>query len=431
MSHNMHGTIERLLARAESLESKSHKSKTATTSSKSKAVAKSKASKVTDYEHTCAFGTDNDGNPLTGLYATCLACATESVTIGDDWEAASWTPPVSLRVFAQSEHGYKGEVLEQVSTINLALDHGHNDLVIAYHKYVSTVFDRPVTPSSFERMVNKVEYRRASGLGNLGLLAMGSDDIVADAVWWATVDKFIAYLRGIGMDNDTADLWSRALRDHRTKDELLELSNSEPGNHYYEFRYSVVKSDDGTPHRTGDVDGIRKYGKNHADIRKAREYLEVFNAITTELSPSGMPWSSVLEACEPRIGAAYRYLRHVERAGYRRWGQLVQEMHYDAYDNGVNFVSGLSHGQDIDESAFNKYEVPEHNLDREVWLDVLNKHLDAHLEDLDSVIVINLFIDGHGIDAVCKHLIEDQGWSQSRTHRAVKNMTTVKQSLAA
>lgn len=425
MSNDMLGTIERVLARAAARDAKSQRKSTKSkdkATAKSKAATKSKVNKTTELEHTCPFGETDDGTPLTGSYAACVACHAETA-VDSYWQPQAWKPPVALDVFVKANFRdiFDAAGADAFKTRNTALDCGQSDMVIAYDRYVSNHFNEAVDASAIDLMTRKVESRKLAKLGNLALLGLASDDIVQIALWWATIDRFVEYQRSTGADEATVTLWSRALRDRRLDFELQEVSDSEPGDGYYIFRHVTVKDDHGTNMPVSQIAGIEYKGSNHADVRKAREYL----AAREELRPL---LATLARDFAPRIGDTYRLLRHVERAGYREFGKLVGEVAYEDFATGIDYVSGLSVGDTVDESLFNRIEVPESPIREgfEFFTELLDSVVDNDLDGelTDAVVLTELMLTGHSIDATCKFLsnLEDKPWSLRRLSAAARSL---------
>lgn len=322
------------------------------------AVSKSKAG-----QHSCwMFGEDKDGKALTGSIAHCKVCSAVSQL---PTEVDGWAPPARFDVWAKRNHGV------EFATPNAALDADRSDVVVAYDKYVRSIFGQPFNQSVFDRIVRREYGKQLAGLGDLGLLGYSADDIVDLAVYYAWAERIKSYVRAIGADDETAAHISQALRDFRSDAELSEVAQLEADGRY-------VYGNDGR---------LRKQANSLA-VRHARERI----ALRAELAESGLlaGFNYV-----PTAGEVYRQVKHVFREGMRAWRNTLEGLTSDGViPESVQF-SVLQVGSTVDESLFVRTEVADTSLEREVWIDKLKSRTDLTPAEATAAAVTEALYRGY------------------------------------
>ena len=323
-----------------------------------KAVSKSKAG-----QHSCwMFGEDKDGKALTGSIAHCKVCSAVSQL---PTEVDGWAPPARFDVWAKRNHGV------EFATPNAALDADRSDVVVAYDKYVRSIFGQPFNQSVFDRIVRREYGKQLAGLGDLGLLGYSADDIVDLAVYYAWAERIKSYVRAIGADDETAAHISQALRDFRSDAELSEVAELEADGRY-------VYGNDGR---------LRKQANSLA-VRHARERI----ALRAELAESGLlaGFNYV-----PTAGEVYRQVKHVFREGMRAWRNTLEGLTSDGViPESVQF-SVLQVGSTVDESLFVRTEVADTSLEREVWINKLKSRTDLTPAEATAAAVTEALYRGY------------------------------------
>jgi hypothetical protein len=322
------------------------------------AVSKSKAG-----QHSCwMFGADKDGKALTGSIAHCKVCSAVSQL---PTEVDGWAPPARFDVWAKRNYGV------EFATPNAALDADRSDVVVAYDKYVRSIFGQPFNQSVFDRIVRREYGKQLAGLGDLGLLGYSADDIVDLAVYYAWAERIKSYVRAIGADDETAAHISQALRDFRSDAELSEVAQLEDDGRY-------VYGNDGR---------LRKQANSLA-VRHARERI----ALRAELAESGLlaGFNYV-----PTAGEVYRQVKHVFREGMRAWRNTLEGLTSDGViPESVQF-SVLQVGSTVDESLFVRTEVADTSLEREVWIDKLKSRTDLTPAEATAAAVTEALYRGY------------------------------------
>lgn len=303
-------------------------------------------------EHTCfLYGVDQEtGQPLSGYIAKCAVCMHIDATLP---AVEAWAPPVQFDIWCKSRFGV------QFKTPNAALDADRSDIVVAYNRYVRTVFDAPFSRSLFDRIVRREYAKQIAGLGDLGLLGYSADDIVDIAVFYAWAERVKSYVRGIGADDETAAHISQALRDIRSDEELQAVAQLEA-----DGRYAFG------------ADGRLRKQANSLAVRHARERL----ALRAELRESGL-----LDGFSyaPTAGEVYRQVNHVFREGMREWRNAMEGLTSEgvlpeSIEALADTPLGVGSVVSAEASYFTVDVIDEVELTRQAWLDAYRAKRDAH-----------------------------------------------------
>lgn len=282
----------------------------------------------------------------------------------------AWAPPVPFDIWVKRNYSVS------FATPNAALDADRGDLVVAYDRYVSDVFNQPFSQSLFDRIVAREYSKQRSNLGDLGLLGYSADDIVDLAVFYAWAEHIKSYVRAIGADDETAAHISQALRDLRSDEELGVVSELEA-----DGRYAYGN------------DGRLRKQANSLAVRHARERI----ALRAELKESGL--LDLFKDYIPTAGQVYRQVKHVFREGMREWRSTVEGLSRDgvlpeSIDSLADTPLGVGSVVSAESQYFTTTEVDEVQLNRETWLEAYKARVDLLPAEATALAVTEALMQG-------------------------------------
>lgn len=300
---------------------------------------------------------------------------------------SGWQPPVSFRQWVK---WYK----TGVNVSQLELDRSHiadwsrigweyahrlasgtlinaATLRLEYQRYVNARFNEPIRWSgtngnAFDKIVKREAWLETQGKHDLGLLGYSAMDRVQLAVWYATVDRILAWLyaTGAGATPSYIRNMGRALRDMRSNAELKAIAALDGRSRYI----LSGELETGFPR-------VRKQSQA-AEVTQAVRWLELraeFAELPVVVALS-QPQRAVYKEGEPAlpfeyssfiptVGDVYRKLRAVQRDGLRAFRNTLEGLTQDGLiSDAAQYIAG--HRQNLVEAG----------LDRA--LDRLDKSLD-------------------------------------------------------
>lgn len=323
--------------------------------------------------------------------------------------ASGWTAPVT---FIQWMKWHKTEVLFSNDPM-LSLDKAHQperyrigqyakqladkavilsqaQLRAEYEKYKQAKFNEPIRWSgtdgnAFDKIVKREAWLERSGKADLGLLGYSAMDRVQLAVWYATVDRILAYMRTtapnrtfMGVVHNTEAKYIRemgqALRDLRSDDELRKVAERA-----HRARYTLDETAE-----NGGVPRLRKQTQTEP-VKIAVRRLELraeFRAMPIAQHISGQTRAKYSEteatvpfeysSFTPTVGDVYKKIKSVTQEGLRQFRNTLEGLTLDGtFSDAAEYIAG--HRADLVEAQ----------LDRA--LDRLDKSLERNkAEDLAS-----------------------------------------------
>jgi hypothetical protein len=302
--------------------------------------------------------------------------------------ALGWTPPVT---FIQWVKWHKTEVVFSDDPF-LSIEQAHQperyrigqsakqltdraailsqaQLRAEYDKYKQAKFDEPIRWSgtdgnAFDKIVKREAWLERSGKADLGLLGYSAMDRVQLAVWYATVDRILAYLRttapslmGVVKTTDMRYIkeMGQALRDLRSDDELRLVAQ-----HVERTRYAIGA--------TEDKDGMPRLRKQSQlePVRLAARRLELraeFRAMPIAQHISGQTRAKYSEtestvpfeysSFTPTVGDVYKKIRSVTQEGLRQFRNTLEGLTLDGmFSDAVEYIAG--HRSDLAEAGLDR-----------------------------------------------------------------------------
>lgn len=377
--HDLFASYEAKVTTASKTLAKSRKSVKAQRNAVTKSVPESK-------QHTCwLFGEDKEGNALTGHIATCIECAANTHL---DVEVEGWAPPAPFDLWLK--RNYKDL---EFKTPNAALESDRGDIVVAYERYVDSMFNQPFTRSVFDRIVRREYSKQLAGLGDLGLLGYSADDIVDLAVFYAWAERIKRYAKATGADEAEAAHISQTLRDFRSDSELEQVAALEEDGRY------VYGSDD----------RLRKQNNSLA-VRHARERLALRAELLTD------EWLAQFNDWVPTAGEVYRQVKHAYREGMREWRSSVEGLTRDGVLPESISLQAIAVGDTV-KSAENEYfevhEVDHIVLAREAMIEELKSRSDLLPAEATAAAVAEALTRGYSLYEIRREFPTDRAFSSA------------------
>lgn len=231
-----------------------------------------------------------------------------------------------------------------------------------YDKYKQAKFDEPIRWSgtdgnAFDKIVKREAWLERSGKADLGLLGYSAMDRVQLAVWYATVDRILAYLRTTASkaDRDYIKEMGQALRDLRSDDELRVVAQ-----HAERARYVIGE--------TEDKDGMPRLRKQSQlePVTIAARRLELraeFRAMPIAAHISGQTRAKYSEteatvpfeysSFTPTVGDVYKKIRSVTQEGLRQFRNTLEGLTLDGmFSDAVEYIAG--HRSDLAEAGLDR-----------------------------------------------------------------------------
>ena len=274
----------------------------------------------------------------------------------------------------KTRKGQARALVEQVAVVNDSID--YNSWSYPIGKSVEDAREQWSKPinfgegSAFDKVVQARRNRERAGFGNLGLLGLSADDVAMLAVWRGYAEQVKAYLLSLNDSTHVADAGKVseatgdritcscfpcevevALRDDRTMEQLLaDAEQSNTARLSWEADYKSPT--------TGEVIGRMRTRTPKAATVKARRYYETRLAFLEYVAVSPLP------NLYPEVGQTFRNVHKEMRAGYKKFGNIVQ---------GYTIDGLLS--DDVSYVAYNRHDLLDAGYDKAVAR--LDRSLDA------------------------------------------------------